>query len=325
MHPGSWDSLPPSCQALGQLHFEGNIIPHTWYAALRLESGAVDLVAITLLAEICYFYRPTMVLDEHTGAVRGYTAKFKGDLLQRSHDALAAKFGLTKRQVQDALARLERRHGCIIRHYRTITTAEGVPCANVLFLEPVPEALARITTGRRQPSPGTTGGVSRYNVIPPPVERETYSGDLEDRVTEESQIPPVAPPPGTPPVSGKARSTPAALQVLEHLNALTGCRYTSTQQVQVVLTQGATVAQCCLVLDWLHVVRRARDPEWCEQYLNNVTPFRPANFDKYRAPAEQWAAAGRPVPGQAPRLLSDAPAIKAARDHLKAIIRGECA
>ncbi|MBK8537864.1 MAG: hypothetical protein IPL59_23795 [Candidatus Competibacteraceae bacterium] len=36
---------------IGQMHFEGNIIPHPWYQWITLESGKPDLSAIILLAE----------------------------------------------------------------------------------------------------------------------------------------------------------------------------------------------------------------------------------------------------------------------------------
>ena len=42
------------------VEFTGNMIPHSWYAAIQTESGRPDLAAIVLLAEILYWHRPTV-------------------------------------------------------------------------------------------------------------------------------------------------------------------------------------------------------------------------------------------------------------------------
>ena len=96
-------------------------------------------------------------------------------------------------------------------------------------------------------------------------------------------------------------------QVLAHLSAVTGRRYSHEKYIQARLASGATVDDCCLVIDWLHTVRRTKAPEWVDEYLNPVTPFRAENFDKYLPPAREWEARGRvmatpqSVPLPAPR------------------------
>ena len=89
----------PEVDAIGALPFTGNLIPHAWYTALTFPSGKPDLVAITLLADIVYWYRPVVERDPATGQVLRQRKKFKADMLQRSYQAFADQFGFTKRQV----------------------------------------------------------------------------------------------------------------------------------------------------------------------------------------------------------------------------------
>lgn len=126
-----------------ELHFEGNVTPHTWYRNLTLKSGKPDLIAITLLADIAYWYRPTYIYDD-VGNVRGIRKKFKADLLQRDYEAFATRFGLSKKQVREAFERLEER-GLVKRHFRTIETNSGVKANNVLFVELLVNQLKEVT------------------------------------------------------------------------------------------------------------------------------------------------------------------------------------
>jgi hypothetical protein len=135
--------LPFTVAAIGRIHFEGNIIPHTWYKAITFPSGKTDLNAIVLLAEIVYWYRPTIELDEATGEVVNVRKKFRDDMLQRSYQQFADKFGLTRRQCEDAIARLVD-NGLITKETRTVKTSTGT-MGNVLYVEPVPAAIQRIS------------------------------------------------------------------------------------------------------------------------------------------------------------------------------------
>jgi hypothetical protein len=157
--------------AISEMHFEGNIIPASWYQTLRFPNGKADLIAINLLSDIVYWYRATEKRDEATGALRGWQKRFKADLLQRSYQAFAEHFGLTKRQVQDACTRLAKVHGVIRLVFRTIDTPTG-RLANVLFIAPVPEKI-RAITHQRDRSHVQTGHLPRSNGIPPTSQRET--------------------------------------------------------------------------------------------------------------------------------------------------------
>ena len=76
--------------AMQNIDLKGNIIPHQWFNTIKKESGSVDYMAILVLSEIVYWYRPTYKFDE-SGRVVGLKQKFDGDVLQKSYDDLADK------------------------------------------------------------------------------------------------------------------------------------------------------------------------------------------------------------------------------------------
>lgn len=129
--------------AIGQIHFEGNIIPHAWYQTLRLESGKPDLVAMILLSDFVYWHRPTIVRDEQSGQVTKVKKKFKADLLQKSYKSLTEQFGFSDKQIREALKRLEDKQ-VLKRVLRTIDTSIG-RLPNMLFIELNISGLVKIT------------------------------------------------------------------------------------------------------------------------------------------------------------------------------------
>ncbi|EMW5121526.1 replication protein [Escherichia coli] len=135
----------PEVMAIGQINISGNVTPTTWWKHIQLPSGRPDATAIALLSEIVYWYRPTEVRDEHTGALLGYRKRFQGDKLQRSYQAFAEQFGFGKRETADALKRL-RDAGFITLDLRTVEMLDGVKCSNILFVGINPQAIAAITT-----------------------------------------------------------------------------------------------------------------------------------------------------------------------------------
>lgn len=135
----------PEVMAIGQINISGNVTPANWWKYIRLPSGRPDATAIALLSEIVYWYRPTEVRDEHTGALLGYRKRFQGDKLQRSYQEFAEQFGFGKRETADALKRL-RDAGFITLDLRTVEMLDGVKCSNILFVGINPQAIAAITT-----------------------------------------------------------------------------------------------------------------------------------------------------------------------------------
>jgi len=138
--------------ALGQMHFEGNIIPASWFQHLRYDSGKPHTNALLVLSDIAYWYRPTVVRDERTGQVTGYRKKFRADKLQRSYAYFTNLFGFSKQQVKDAINYLIRK-GLVTKELRTLKTKDGALLNNVMFLEPVPERLMEITYSLKEADP----------------------------------------------------------------------------------------------------------------------------------------------------------------------------
>ena len=129
--------------AMASIQLTGNIIPQIWYKQIVRDNGKPHLLAISILADITYWYRPTEIRDPGSGQFMGFKKKFTGDLLQRSYQQIADQFGESKRSVTDAIVRLENL-GVLTRVFRTITVGGSV-FNNVLYLQLHPDKLYEIT------------------------------------------------------------------------------------------------------------------------------------------------------------------------------------
>ncbi|MCK9544716.1 MAG: hypothetical protein M0R03_22080 [Novosphingobium sp.] len=118
---------------LVEFHLSGNIIPPLWYKKITFENGKPQLLAINILADIVYWYRPTEIRDEHTGQVVERRKKFKTDLLQRGYDQICDYFGCSHKQAKDSLTLLEKM-GLIKRVVRVIKIETGT-IPNCLFIK----------------------------------------------------------------------------------------------------------------------------------------------------------------------------------------------
>lgn len=99
---------------------------------------------------------------------------------------------------------------------------------------------------------------------------------------------------------GKKSSEPSpeAVEVMSHLNTVTGRAYRSpSPEIEARLRKGATVDEMKLVVShrW-HLAKADRDPDKAKQYVDMVTPFRPAHWENYRALAVEWDK-GRAIAG----------------------------
>ena len=194
----------PTVEAINRLNITGTVLPAEWLKAILLPSRKPDSAGCLILSEIVFWYRPKEEYDEVTGDLLGRHKRFREDKLQRSAQALADKFGYTKRQVIDALKRLEDA-GYITREYRTITTKSGLTLNNVCFIEPVVARIEEIsfppTTDQRIPSHDKTHDPVRYNAHPPTPERtlqETTTRDYDKvSLSVEAQSPVDKPQPST--------------------------------------------------------------------------------------------------------------------------------
>lgn len=170
----SEEALMQQIKQIGQIHIEGNVVPISWYHHLKYPSGRPYQTAVTLLAEIVYWFRPRQVRDEHTGDFLGYEKKFKGDGIQRSYAAWGTPFGFNEREATDAIKYLVKQ-GIVTTELRDLVI-NGKTTPNVLFVTGVnPARLQEITYGRqaagdvpskRNTSTAHNGQVFRQNGTP---------------------------------------------------------------------------------------------------------------------------------------------------------------
>ncbi|MFN4249844.1 hypothetical protein [Deinococcus sp.] len=169
----------PAVQAIGEMHLEGNIIPHTFYTRreFRSDRNVTQHLAILCYADDLYWYRPTEHRDPRTGQVTHYTRKFDGDMLQRDYGYYAALFGVTKEQAKAAVHHNVMR-GLTRREFRTVQDKYGKPLPNVMFVEPNVAALRELL---RIDEPGAAGLC--WVAEPPKInERKPRKGDTQGGV-----------------------------------------------------------------------------------------------------------------------------------------------
>ena len=121
---------------VGRRDLSGNSIPNHWWGMITLPSGHCDLLAIAILSEIIYWYRPTEIRCPESGETLGFTRKFDGPLYQRSYSSLAAKFKCSVRGVKAACYRLKALGllDIVVKH--GVRTNGGSVLNNVTYLVP---------------------------------------------------------------------------------------------------------------------------------------------------------------------------------------------
>lgn len=124
-----------ACDQLNEFHIKGNIVSPIWFKTIvkdKLQNPKPHFLAINILSEIVYWYRPTEVLDKKSGQILRLKKKFNSNLLQRSYDELAATYGCSNDTVKEAVVFLEKL-GVIYRELRDITIG-GKRCNNIMYL-----------------------------------------------------------------------------------------------------------------------------------------------------------------------------------------------
>ncbi len=176
----------PVVDQIGKINFKGNIIPVNWLKNITFENGKPDLIGVYILSEIVYWYRPQEIRDEVTGQLLTYKKKFKADKLQRNYGSFSAQMGVSKRQVQAAMHRLCDR-GIITIEFRDIISESGTALSNVMFLEPIPSEIYRITYD-------DTGGwynqmydPIQSNAVPDTLKCMTYTKNTPENNLEEEE------------------------------------------------------------------------------------------------------------------------------------------
>lgn len=130
--------------ALWGVNISGNVIPANWYRTIVRESGKAHLLAINILADIVYWFRPVEVRDEATGYLLGLRRKFKGDALQKSYKNYENLFGCSHRLIKEAFDLLVEL-GVIRREFRQVDDRFGNTMSNVMFIHLNVEVLKQLT------------------------------------------------------------------------------------------------------------------------------------------------------------------------------------
>ncbi|AUB44378.1 DNA replication protein DnaD (plasmid) [Nostoc flagelliforme CCNUN1] len=137
----------PVVDAVAHIKFEGDITPKSWYKHIcyQTKSGEkkADRLAIDILADIVYWYRPYLQRNELTGEEVGWKKKFKEDVLRRNPDAFAESLNASPRCVRESMHLLSKM-GLIKIILQPVQTGYGV-LPNVMHIDICPEALAAIT------------------------------------------------------------------------------------------------------------------------------------------------------------------------------------
>ncbi|PED41949.1 DnaD domain-containing protein [Bacillus cereus] len=128
---------------IGGLNFKGNVVDHEWFNYITFSNGKPHIVAIIILGEIVYWYRPTVIRDEETGQII-YKKKFKADRLQKSYQQFADTFGFSKVQIKRACDLLVEMR-LIDIEFRTVVVND-IKLNNVMFIAPNTEEIKRIST-----------------------------------------------------------------------------------------------------------------------------------------------------------------------------------
>ncbi len=158
---------------LGEVNFSGNITPQIWYQTILTDSGKPYYLAIAILSDIVYWYRPTEIRDENTGHVIGWGKKIQGNMLQRNYEHFAKMYGESKKTITRAITRLENL-GVIKRVFKTISLQNGSTLNNVLFLDLDVDKLIALTYPETEDVPGgkETPGPEETERVPGSVEAE---------------------------------------------------------------------------------------------------------------------------------------------------------
>ncbi|HGY0428263.1 TPA: conserved phage C-terminal domain-containing protein, partial [Salmonella enterica subsp. enterica serovar Derby] len=117
--------------------------------------------------------------------------------------------------------------------------------------------------------------------------------ETTQEITQESKTPfcPVAEQPDP-----EVTLTDQAIEVLTHLNQVSGSRYqkskTSLENIRARLREGYSVADLQLVIDLKHEHWHENDEQY--QYMRPETLFGPKKFESYLQSATRWDQKGRP-------------------------------
>lgn len=169
------------CKEIAELPMNGNIVPITWFENLQYETEKgtkkAHILAILILSDIVYWYRPFEVRDEQTGKLIEYKQKFQSDKLQKSYNHYAELFGSTRMAVKRAFDFLVD-NGLIIREFRDIVVSKN-RLTNVMYIEPISIQIKALTTSLQKSKE------VKKSKHPPYKKVNTYTETTHSEITHE--------------------------------------------------------------------------------------------------------------------------------------------
>ena len=144
-----------SVDKMGTMSIKGNVVSVEWYRKILRDNGKPHMLAISILADIVYWYRPNEVRDQHTGYIIGWQKRFAGDMLQKTYEEYADLYGESKRSIKaafDVLVNI----GVIRRVFRDLKTRTGLRLNNVMYVDLDTDILEELS---HSPEAGNTDDV----------------------------------------------------------------------------------------------------------------------------------------------------------------------
>ncbi len=178
----------PMVEAIGKIEIIGNVIPPLWYKNLRIvkktknsDSDKPYLLAIVILSDIVYWYKPSIVRDEQTSAIIEIKKKFQGDKLQRNPYQIANTLGVSKTDASEAL-RFLCKMGLIDTELRIIVE-NGRQLSNVMFIGINAKRIEQISHSELTPTPQlTTTPTPQLTTTPTPQLTGTYTENKHTKI-----------------------------------------------------------------------------------------------------------------------------------------------
>ena len=270
-------------RAIGKINLTSagySLIPWPWYEHVTITKKnrygtAVkypDLLGLSILSYIVFWYTPTIAANEKTHQTDPPRRKFGADKLQCGYQELAERFRASKKQIQQAISRLKEA-GFITVELRTISTKNGV-LYNVMFVDLIPTAIARITAHQNQVTNATATKLPIGNLVDDQlVDTYTYAstdastdiGEGKEPSPAGGKASPAEPPPKTitaRKTNGNGKMTPAGKEFFAQFKRK---RWSTQQQQETFENTEAQVGSKAMLaaVAWAANLGIARVPAIC--------------------------------------------------------------
>ena len=149
-----WKTGHPIVDQIGEIHFEGRLIPHAWrrHPLLRNDAGKTSGCVLDLLADIVYFHRPSQKFDTASGRLLYHYKKFETDRYRIDYAAWCEANGYSDDQVRRAVAFL-RSKGIIMVEVEDYTPPSGRVIVSAVFITPSVGAIIALNDPDFMPPP----------------------------------------------------------------------------------------------------------------------------------------------------------------------------